>query len=270
MGAGSKGESETPAPKGFALSPALAGSLALVLAALGTIGLSGEGLLRAVRNHPAQMGWAVGLTLISTGLLTLPWGRKRSTAVQRALNVVLIGGVVWAIALGSVSLRAREVPSVTIQGAEDGKGKVTLTIEGKGQSLRTDEQLQVQVLGLKDPFKGVTSSLIGLCEQHHVAQYEPGIGWREPASYSSAFDKSATVLAWDRVGPDRTGLATSQLKIEYVADDYAAVCAFVDTPYRSGDVKEGGLDPRTSVSYYSTPRLPKELSPSPSPSPSPS
>src|SRR5262245_49058405 len=87
---GSRGTtSAAPAPAGdekkdgdsFPFPPGLAAAIALVVAGLTAVGVSGDTLTRAVRNEPTKITWSIIVALgAAAALVALNLGEKRWTA----------------------------------------------------------------------------------------------------------------------------------------------------------------------------------------------
>jgi hypothetical protein len=262
----------------FTLSPTLSASIALVVAGLAAVGVTGEALTRAIRNEPWPLAGTIIVALISALLLVLihtrtprPKSRRRrrhgtarpaerSTIKERgpwlepALLTVLVIAVAMSVVLGARSIADREQPFVSLQAAEDDKGWVTLTVDIKGAGLRTTDQLLVQVIGLTE-FASVDKAKVSLCEQswaYSSAAEEAGGRHRTIEEYRAEEVREnredpgkADLLLWDRVGPDRTGAVQATMKLQVSTGTYEGVCAWAPLP----DNPRAAGDERNSAAY---------------------
>jgi hypothetical protein len=169
-----------------ALPPGLAAAIALVVAGLAAVGVTGDALTKAVRNEPGALGAAVILALAASVLLAVTtvfvrpsstrnvnikarlklWSRdfwKTGNSWVTIGLMALLAGVAWAILLGASSVADREQPLVTLSFTSERTGNRMLTIHVSASSLRTSEQILVQVIGLSK-FTQANKSVVQICE----------------------------------------------------------------------------------------------------------
>jgi hypothetical protein len=146
---------------------ALATVIALVVAGLAAIGLTGESLLRAVRNHPVLISLCVGLAVLGAVIFVIAQliqAEKPDNKTPIWIGVTVVGlGLISSVLVGAFAVGARERPSVTLQAtpvaaapsAASAGSKaclIELTITARAASLPTNNELMVQVIGLiEDP-----------------------------------------------------------------------------------------------------------------------
>jgi hypothetical protein len=295
------------------LPSSLAGALALLVAALAALGLTGAALLRAVRNNPSQIRDALGLALLGGAIIALAQillaaptqasqtsaapettktkvtstkvtavpgepektvtettttettvsGTATSTAGRWAwlrgplrrwgavLGILLLAfSVLWAVSIGASAVSDREGPLVSLQAgsisAVPGSPKarnVEITVSVKAVGMSTSNDVAVQVLGLSKMQAWVNQNNVQACETNHTYN---GANQFEQLSDSAG----ATVLSWNRLGPDASGSVDASWKLQVPLGKYAGLCAWAifggDLPTYS---KDRGKNPNTSAAY---------------------
>jgi hypothetical protein len=195
---------------GRSATPGLAATAALLVAVLGAVGVTGEALTRAVRNHPVGMTAVVALVLTTAAVPVFLALRARWTHVL-ALALLLLG-LVSALALGATSVAEREQPRVELSSSTS-DGITTVTVDASGSSLQSEADMLVQLLGLDDA-PGSGQAMDDVCNGNAFAD-----GGEPPAG--------AEVLLWQQAGPDADGAVALESSVEFSTGDHAAVCAYV-------------------------------------------
>lgn len=219
----------------FTFPPGIAAAVALVVAALAAVGVSGDALTRAVRNEPQPLAWAVTIALAAAVVVAALVSRK--WVVGLGLFVILIAAI-WAVWLGAWSVANREQPLVALSLSSEDTGSRTLTVEVSASGLRTTDEILVQVIGLKK-FTQVDEATVGICE--HSWAFTSAA----PERYRGLPAGSGTLLLWDRIGPDPTGKVETTIKIPVPSGQYQGICAWAPLPSRSGNTG----DVRNSAAY---------------------
>lgn len=214
-------------PKPFELSPALAGSVALIVAGFGAIGLSGDFLLRAVRNNPILVAIAVSAGLIAIGSIV---AFSVTRLYVQLVVAVLVASVVFGIVVGALSIRDRDQPGLSIS-ATSTVSTTTISLDVSGSGLATSDSLLVQVVGLKT--KPPMTADSEMCETSRI----------EATPKTDRGD----LLMWGRSGPDTAnGDVKRTITLEIPAKKYPIVCAWAALPERN----ENKLDDDRRVPAY--------------------
>jgi len=152
----------TTGGSGFTLPPAITAAIALVVAGLAAVGVTGDALTKAVRNEPQLLAAAVTIALAATVLAA---AFLLSNWVVRLGLFGLLGAVVWAVWLGATSVADREQPLVSLSSTSEATGNRTLTVEVSASGLRTSDEILVQVVGIKK-FTQTDRAAVELCERN--------------------------------------------------------------------------------------------------------
>jgi hypothetical protein len=192
----------------------MAGAIALVVAGLAAVGVSGGLLARAVRNAPGLMTLVVSMAILipASWLVRSNWtGGRRPVSV---LLFVLALASVYAVSLGAASLVLQETPSVSASAERTDDG-YTASVEAKAAGLRADGDMLVQIVALDDfPEDGSLPNVERACAFSRLTQKpDPN----KPAS--------GTLLAWQQAGPDSNGEAAVSFRVAVPADTYSGLCA---------------------------------------------
>lgn len=180
----------------------LAAAGGLVVGVLAATGITGDLLVRMVRNEPSRVGGPL-IVLLALGLIVgacTAW--QNSTSWLRMVIVaatIVAGGSLGALAFwGAEVQNDREIPSVALE-LTDGDRGLSLHVTASASSLPSDDVLLVQVLELPDP----TDTL----EELKLACKTPGnltlVGYGHVRRF----------LGWTEVGPNAKGEATADLTI---------------------------------------------------------
>jgi len=262
------------------LPSSLAAAVALLVAALAGIGLTGVALLRAVRNNPDRLVTALTWALVGGGIIaaaqllplrtstgpsltksevtsekvtidpadpkkemtektastTNTWSSAGSRArvwpgwVRLLLSLIgvalLLFAVRDAIIAGAGAVAAREGPLVTLQagavsaipGAATARN-VEVTVSVRAVGMTTTNDVAVQVLGISDVPRWIDKPSVEVCESNHTFN---GFG-----NYSALPEEGkATLLSWNRIGPDASGSVDASWKLQVPAGRYVALCAW--------------------------------------------
>lgn len=206
--------------------PALAAGLAVLVAALAAVGVSGGALQRAVRNEP---GWFIlvftSAVLLAT-VMAVAFFRRSGRGLPAVVASVVIGALAaFSMVLGAASLDVREKPAVSLSAARTATGGLVVTVNATGSGLRADEDMLVQLRALERFPTTVTDFAGNLPESH-------GTNWACAASqFQTTPPEAPTVpdvgplLAWQQAGPDADGAATIEMVVPYDADVPDGFCA---------------------------------------------
>jgi hypothetical protein len=295
------------------LPSSLTASLALLVAALAAIGLTGAALLRAVRNNPGEIGFDLGLAVaggaaialaqilfptptdaiqtstapevtntevISTKTTSVPGEPEKSvkettttqTVVSDAarpqangrsrwrgwlrLGLIILGvfllvySVLRAVNVGTGAVSDREGPLVSLQAgsisAVPGSPKarnIEITVSVRAVGMSTSNDVAVQVLGLTKMQAWVNESNVRACETNHT--------FNTFGQYEELKDSAgATILSWNRLGPDASGSVEASWKLLVQHGKYAGLCAWAifGGDLRPND-KNKRKNPSTSAAY---------------------
>lgn len=221
---------------GFSPTQVLTAVVALFVAALAAVGVTGDILTRAVRNYPIAISALLIVTLLATlGFFTVDLSESRSGDRKKVLRGRHVMGIVASICatilLGALSVADREQPGIALQATYSG-GQVTLTVESNAAGLATKDQLSVQVLGLSK-FSVIDRTTAEICEQIYAHSIRAGSGDNLQDFLNSRHDKyqgTVSILLSERLGPDSTGTIKSITKLDFPAGLYQGVCAFSPLP----------------------------------------
>jgi hypothetical protein len=190
------------APK-FDVPPALAGAIALIVAALAAVGVSGGALTRAVRNDPTTIALLVIVLLVAVAVPVVASVRgSRAIAGSVIVLVLVLCATVWT---GARSVGEREQPRVALSAST--KDQVTtITVIASGSGLKSNQDMLVQMQGLE----GFPASV-------HA----------DNGCARSGSDTVGSLLLWQQAGPDGSGAVSVESKVEVPVAEYAGVCAYV-------------------------------------------
>jgi hypothetical protein len=267
-------EAQTTDSSSSGFPTTLATVIAVVVAALAAVGLTGQPLLRAMRNNPR--GIAAIFAIAALGALLFLLGQLATTDGASGNNlkyggvVIITIAIIFAVAAGATASKRRELPLVTLQAApvalpsgaptgEFGSGMTEVTVRARAVNLTTDNNLLVQVIGLyKDPqgmedlptpapvpspsrSQAIPYAAVEICENNHTFYN----GTRLDSN-------KGKLLLWDRIGPKDDGTVDATWKIKIPTDTYTYVCAWAPV---------GGINrPINSAAYL---RLKQEPTQSP-------
>lgn len=274
-------DSDPPSTSSF--PAAFAGAVALLVAALAAIGLSGDSLARAVRIDPEGLRNGIFIALLGALMFVAaqlwPRGRGDSSETQTTVTtstqkgdaapdpstvevtktntktevllpqgqkpvrqwVSLVGialtvlGVGWVLVTGTVVVESEERPLVSLTSAAPAAaptgatgafpgGSTEITVTARAVQMDTQDDLEVQVLGLHD-FDQIDPDAIDACEQRLVSTRANPV--EVPAG--------ATVLMWVRLGPKADGTVDTTWKLQIPAGAYDAVCGWAARPSTQKD-----------------------------------
>jgi hypothetical protein len=184
--------------------------------------------------------------------------RRQSASVCGALGVlVVVAATTLLIITGAIAGEDRENPGITLQagslpttGAPAGNGRATVDertfavkVSARGTSLRSDEDLLVQVIGIRaganlqrqndTDREGLRSA----CESNHG-----------PDGNFEALAVDADILLWNRQGPDPKGAVTGAWTIAVPPRRYRLLCAW--TIYGNGHTERNGDQAAQTASAY--------------------
>jgi hypothetical protein len=284
---------------GSGLPSSLAAAIALLVAALAAIGLTGDALVRAVRNEPQWLAASLGVALLGGGIYafaqllasrsaapgtTTPSTTATDTTTSTTKTdtdtgtiekshtttsktetspvrpkprgyqwigvaglMILLFGVVWAIVLGTTTIRDRERPLVSLQSgpvvaapsaAPDAfaEGSIEITVTVRAVGMTTSNDVAVQVLGLYQ-LTEVDEGVVDMCEQNHT--------WNSYQQYVPLDGTKAVMLLWNRIGPKSDGSVEASWKMQIPAGKYAGLCAWSAF---GGELREK-FQKKTSAAY---------------------
>ncbi len=201
----------------FEVSPALAGAIALVVAGLAAVGVSGGLLARAVRNAPGLMAAVVSMAILVPGI-ALAVGQWRSHRRAAAVGIGALAVVsVYAVLLGAASLVLQENPSVSVSAERTSDG-YQATVDARAAGLRADGDMLVQLVGLREfPKTGSFSGADGLERACSVS--------RLTTPPDKAPPSRGPLLAWQQAGPDSSGDAAVSFDVAVPSDRFQGLCA---------------------------------------------
>ncbi|GMA84825.1 hypothetical protein GCM10025868_00750 [Angustibacter aerolatus] len=219
------------------LPPTLAAAVALVVAALAAVGVSGDLLARTVRNHPVAIAAVVVVALLA---FAVPAVAASTGWAVRAAIVLVVVAACWAAAAGARAAGSdREQPRVSLTAATTASA-TTLTVDASANGLRSRDNMLVQVQGVTDwPADSADRDLQVACNSDRNARWPAGATPRWPGE----------LVLWQQAGPDAKGAVTVGSKVELVPGEQEGVCVWVVLT----NVK--GQAPRRVVSYLQLPAL---------------
>jgi len=221
--------------KGWGLPGGPASAVALVVAVLAAVGVAGDVLTRAIRNDPIAVPLIVSAVLLAVGIPALIITKRW---LQRGGIIALLLVLIAASLYGGRSVADREIPRAAISAKTDENRVTTLTVDASGSSLRTRDDMLVQVIGLPDlaDFQRLTAE----CEGSRLRTQFDAQGNRIPVPFDS--DKG-DLLAWQRYGPDKEGDVSATITLEVPAGRYQGTCVYAALRGKSSD------DPRSAAAY---------------------
>lgn len=214
--------------EGFTLPPALGAAVAVVVAVLAAVGVSGDLLTRAVRNRPYELGGVIVAVLVLVGA-TVAWLSRRKPAaafVIAALTVLLA----IAVGVGARSIVDREQPLVTLT-SQFTEQFIEITVTASGSGLRSDEDMLVQLQALSSFPENWDATLS--CRTSRMDRFPPG---EEPPW-------PGPLLLWEQAGPGPDGTTNVESMLQIPRNSYAGVCAFASL--RGGE----GKKPRSTAAF---------------------
>jgi hypothetical protein len=225
-------------------------TLALVVGALAAVGVTGDYIVRTVRDQPDAFSnimraalagaalIAVGVTIGSfvsqskgTGTATasetppttpssppattpLPPANRPGANAGRALALVgalvVIVAAYFAVLVGTTSVHNPDQPRLVMSSATS-ENIVTINVDAKSSGLSPDDELLVQIIGIKT-FSTKLADHTDLCENSQI---------NLPADVSKG-----QLLAWERLGADGTGNVDGTIKVEAALGAFQGACAF--------------------------------------------
>jgi hypothetical protein len=209
--AAAQGPGPSAPPEEPKLPPTVVGGVALITAALASVGLSGGTLTRAVRNDPDKMALAIALFVAGVSVMTAIAIIGRLWLAVSTL--VIAGGVISLVFIGADAVSEREQPRVALS-STTADGVTTIKVVASGSGLASDEDMLVQLEAMPAyPLNRARSP-------------EPCSGSR----LSEGAEPSATrgpLLLWQQAGPDSDGHTEVDSTIQVPAGKYPGVCAFI-------------------------------------------
>jgi hypothetical protein len=179
--------------------------------------------------------------------LWVGWLRRGLTA----LGIVLLAiSVRLAVDVGAGAVSDREGPLVSLQEGsistvpDSPKAQnVEITVSVKAVGMSTSNDVVVQVLGLSKMQAWVDENNVTLCEHNHT--------YNNAHQFQELNDSTgATVLSWNRLGPDASGSVEASWKLQVPLEKYAGLCAWAifggDLPAQD---KDRGRRLDTSAAY---------------------
>jgi hypothetical protein len=206
----------------------LTAAIGLAVAALAAVGLTGSALTRSVRNFPLLVSVILWVVLLSA--LALAFSGKFPKLAQPAV-IVLVVAVCAGVGLGAYSVHQREQPAVLLAGVPEADGSTSVTVTVKGSGLATQDQLDVQVLGLKT-FDRLDKIAVSMCEQSYTwsKTNSSGVELDTYLGQQGLATDDATLLSWNRLGPDSDGVVDTSFTLEVPKGAYSGICAFSPLP----------------------------------------
>lgn len=208
--------------------PALAAALALGVGALAAVGLTGDSLLRAVRNSPFLIAFSLVLALVGAAVFVM----AKQSGFKMAGLVASIVAAAALIGLGAWAVWNQEIPLVSVQAgpvtappsaapSAFKNGNIEVTVGARAAGLETTDSLIVQVIGIES-YTGVSQSAVELCENK---DYSWSTGETNATPGPNA--KQGSLLMWTRVGPAANGTVDTTWKFQIEAGDYQGLCATI-------------------------------------------
>jgi hypothetical protein len=192
---------------------ALTTAIALVVAGLAAIGLTGEPLLRAVRNSPGFISIFVGGAIVGAAIFVIDQFSEPADKYKRRGVILIVLAIIASIFTGAYAVKQRERPQVTLQAvpiagalsaasagsssaasagpsnaasagppsaasAGSKSDTIEITVTARAASLTTNNELMVQVIGLID-------------DPQSMSSLKPPIGEPRPASSTEAIPWAA-------------------------------------------------------------------------------
>lgn len=212
------------------LAAGLAAAGTLIVGAFAAVGISGDLLPRMVRNEPI---WTAVLVCAALILVAIAVFSSNAKLIVVPLTLVLLGIVVT----GVLSLQQRENPQVAVTADVDESGKVLLAVTASASSLRSDERMLVQLVGLTRELAG--GELKAAC--------------RQSQSTADADRDDLDVLISNETGSAANGASSLVVQAFAAEDAYVRYCALAILGERS---VSNAADDRFAWAYIDTPVLP--------------
>lgn len=200
-------------PAGGAVEPdwskgLLGVAAALVIGVLAALGVSGDLLARMVRNSPDDVARPLTVMLVVGGLIgCFAIVRTKAATSVKVIGIVATFVVVCSLVkvadVAKASQEKRERPSVHLELTRDDKGNLSLTGGASATSLKSNENLLLQVIQLDEPV-ATYAELRGVCTD--------AVNVLQPGTDAYGGD-NIRVLSWAEVGPDSKGAAMTQMAV---------------------------------------------------------
>jgi len=232
----------------FTFNPAVAAIVALFVAVLAAVGIAGDGLTRAVRNHPIFFGLLLIGIVVVVGLFGVAraWKAKNRPIAIVELAVVALLSITILVAASAVAEREQPLVSLSVA-TQDGVATVTVTARASG--LESNSDMLVQVIPLEE-FPATYDEAVQLCRRDSFARGD-GRPDGPPA------------WIWEQSGPDADGVAEVQSSFELPAGEYGAVCAWAALRADRSDPDPGSYrDKLAFVRLLDADAVPADASPS--------
>jgi hypothetical protein len=197
-----------------------AAAIALVVATLAAVGVAGDVLTRWARNEPNEIFFVVAGVLVAVTAPTY----KAAQGKWPKIGIVLLLAVLLASTFSATrSLTERELPRVSLSGESDENGVLKITVDGSGSSLRSSDDMLIQVVGLKelDDFDAAVSE----CEVSRLRRVVGRDASGRPLERPFGSETSDVIL-WQRFGPDPTGSVAATISTQVSRADYKGICAW--------------------------------------------
>lgn len=216
---------------GPALGGPLAAAVALVVAVLAAIGVSGELLARAVRNDPNKLAVSVIAILVITG----SWLARNLYLAGQKLGLLPLGLLILTLCgvvlLGAQSVAEREIPPVSLSASTE-QSLVTVDVVATAAGVPSYTDVLVQVIALRE-FGDDEAQRREICGMSRIDNPPP--------------TEVAMLVSWQHAGPDGAGNVEHRSSFQ-VPDEFEALCAFGALQ----NIK--GREPRSVVSYLRLPQ----------------
>lgn len=231
---------------GFELPGGIAAAVALVVAGLAAVGVSGGMLVRAVRNAPGAMAFLLAFVVLAAfAVPVLSSARKKHLGV--ALVLGLIGGAaVLAIFLGAASVDDRDQPSVAVTTTTSAAGIVTVKVKATANGLRSQEDMLVQIQGISGAFPQDADAEAAMRPGCLTSRF-----YRPPAG-TPAITYPGDLLSWSQAGAGADGTASVEVSAEVASQKVRGVCVAAIYRSSSGNWVEGAFDAVESVLFRPT------------------
>lgn len=205
---------ETPTtPLNDYVRAAIVLGLGLIGTVFTTLGIQGDLLTRAVRNHPGFVVEVFAVTILG---LALPFFNFRRVAehykvwLDRVSIVLVVVGALSALLLAVFGSSDRELPSLILTSSPSETNPYKFEAKVSAESLRVNEDVVLRVVGI-NPAPG--QSIRDACRANANPSEDPTLSGM------------GRILSWHSSGPAGNGTAAIDTNVSASRSEFRYICA---------------------------------------------